>query len=250
MSELENKFLLLSDVDDTVLGNDAATKRLAEYLANECKHELIIAYASGRFFDSIKNDVENTDLPEPVYIIGGVGSDIRSFASCELDPGWIQRISKDWSARQIRELFADVDQLQLQPESGQSDFKVSYFYPNATQEQLDNLQQRLSGVGIQANLIYSSNKDLDFLPANVDKGTAGCYVAERLNIPQRRIISAGNSGNDKTLMAHGFHGIVVGNADTDLRELAVNNDQIYVSDKNHADGVVDGLRHWLSILED
>lgn len=248
MSEFNHKFLLVTDVDDTVLGDAAATKRLAEYLADECQHEVLIAYASGRFFDSLKHDVDNTDLPEPAYIVGGVGSDIRAFTTCESESEWIERMSKNWSAQRIRELFADHDELHLQPEPTQSDFKVSYFYPGANQEKLNALQQRLADIGIQANVIYSSNRDLDFLPENVDKGTAGRYVADRLRIPMRRVMSAGNSGNDKTLMTQGFHGIVVGNADADLRDLANGSNRIYVSDQSHADGVIDGLRHWLNIL--
>ena len=249
MSKSKQPVLFISDVDDTLLGEPAATRRLAHYLADECAHELMIAYASGRFFDSLKHDIENTDLPQPTYIIGGVGSDIRPFATGLSDEEWMRRMSDNWSAETIRMNLADIEGLEIQPKADQSDFKVSYYYRDATAEQLDQLRDRLAEAGIRAQLIYSSKRDLDFLPENVNKGTAGCYLAQKLDIPLKRVISAGNSGNDITLMQHGFHGIVVGNADAELRALAKDNDKIYVSAKTHADGVVDGLRYWLKSFD-
>lgn len=247
MSDSSHRFLLLSDLDDTLLGDDPALRRFHDYFQAHCAKDVAVAYASGRFYESIRRDVRSTELPNPQFVIGGVGSDLRSFPEGEPDTEWIGRMSEGWSAERVRELFAGNDSLCLQSEDSQSDFKVSYLFPGARQEHLDRLRSHLEEAGIRANLIYSSNRDLDFLPAGVDKGTAGLFVAEHLGIPPERVISAGNSGNDMTLLGHGFKGIVVANAHRELRE-AARKSNTYQSPERHAAGVQDGLEHWLKRL--
>ncbi|MFP4069335.1 MAG: HAD-IIB family hydrolase [Opitutales bacterium] len=244
MSNTSNRYLLISDVDDTLLGDDLALLRFQDFFAEHCADEFLLAYASGRFYDSILEDVHTTELPEPCYIIGGVGSEIRSLPDGEPDGEWQQRMSENWSAARVREIFESNDHLALQPEESQSEFKVSYLYPGATRDHLDRLRNRLAEAGIEANVIYSSNRDLDILPKGVDKGSAGKFVAERLGIPPEHVITAGNSGNDIPLLGHGFKGIIVANAHLELREVG-KQVHAYQSPERHADGVRDGLEHWL-----
>jgi hypothetical protein len=72
------KFLLVSDLDDTLLGDQAALERFCEYRVL-LGLRLAIAYASGRFFESVSEDVRTTPLPEPIAVLGGVGSQISSY---------------------------------------------------------------------------------------------------------------------------------------------------------------------------
>ena len=65
---------------------------------------------------------------------------------------------------------------------------------------------------MRADLIDSSNRDLDVLPAGVSKGSAAKYLAGRWSIPKSRVIVAGDSGNDESLFVQRFPGIVVANA--------------------------------------
>jgi hydroxymethylpyrimidine pyrophosphatase-like HAD family hydrolase len=106
-----------------------------------------------------------------------VGSEIRSYPEGELDQKWIERISAKWSAKQVREILEDEMDLELQPEEFQSDFKVSYFLHGASQKQLERFQAKLFDAGVNASVIYSSDRDLDFLPGGVNKGTAAAFIA-------------------------------------------------------------------------
>ena len=242
-------YLLISDLDDTLLGDDQALRRFHDFYQAECVDMLGLIYASGRFADSIRNDVLTTDLPEPLYIIGGVGSEIRRFEDDSGVAEWEEQISENWSAETVRETLADMDTIKLQPEENQSPFKVSYLYPNATPDHLDEIRERLSAAGLNINLIYSSRRDLDVLPGGVDKGTAAEFIAHHLGVLNGQVLTSGNSGNDITLMEHEFHGIVVANAHDDLRECADGNHRIHQSTREYADGVRDGVRYWLNRLE-
>ena len=247
MRTAEKEYLLISDLDDTLLGNGDALRRFRNYYESECADFVKLVYASGRFADSIREDIEAGDLPPPAYIIGGVGTEIRTYPDNRIAEEWEEAMSAKWSAETVRRTLEPVEGITLQPESEQSAFKVSYWYPDATPEQIDRLHGQLGEAGLETTIIYSSGEDLDVLPYGVDKGSAAEFVAHQLGYSNHRVITAGNSGNDVALLGRGFHGIVVANAHGRLRELAGEH-QAYLSPKEHAAGVEDGLRHWLNRL--
>jgi sucrose-6F-phosphate phosphohydrolase len=239
--------ILISDLDDTLLGDDDALARFAEFV-HDCPKTIGFVYASGRFCKSFEQDIANTPLPEPIAMIGGVGSEIRSYPGNLVNQHWIERISKNWSAQQVRAILKNEPGLELQPEENQSDFKVSYYFRDASGRQIDELKSRLNLAGIETSVIYSSNRDLDFLPGDVNKGTAASFLVEDLGLDRQRIVVAGNSGNDARMFEHGFYGIVVDNARDDLKQFASDN-RVHLSRFAYADGVRDGLQHWLRQLK-
>lgn len=238
--------LLISDLDDTLLGDSAALQRFADYYST-VQHRVAIVYASGRFFESACHHVQTTDLPEPLALIGGVGSEIRRFPDGEPDSQWIERMSDHWSAERVRELLASEPDLQLQPEDAQSEFKVSYFFDHAKPEQLERLKTVLREGGIHSSVIYSSERDLDFLPEGVDKGSAATFLAQQLDFDTNRVLVAGNSGNDSRLFEHKFWGVIVANAHPELKRYRTD-PRVYLSSMQRADGVRDGLEHWLTVI--
>jgi hydroxymethylpyrimidine pyrophosphatase-like HAD family hydrolase len=100
----------------------------------------------------------------------------------------------------------------------------------------------MAALGQSATLVYSSNRDLDVLPADVHKGAAAAFLARTWNIDPRRIIVAGDSGNDATMFQMGFRGVVVANAQPELRALVGR--YIYHAEQAYAAGVLEGVRHW------
>lgn len=247
MNTGHKQYLLVSDLDDTLLGDRSALRRFNDYYHSDCADLLSVVYASGRFVESIRSDVLERDLPEPKYIIGGVGSEIRSYPDNEILNDWEEAMASNWSADTVVRTFENDDTLMLQPDSAQSAFKVSYCYPNATQDHLERLRKRLIEAGLKVNMVYSSREDLDILPHGVDKGSATEFIAHRMGFRNHQVITAGNSENDAALLDRGFHGIVVANAHTQLHDL-VRKYHAYQSPEKHAAGVADGLRHWLRRL--
>lgn len=240
------ELLLISDLDNTLLGDAEALDRFGRHFA--ALHERVaIVYASGRFFESIRKDVETTSLPAPLAVIGGVGSEIRSFPGGQLNVTWAERISNNWSAEQVQSVLADEGRLELQPKHSQSAFKVSYFLPGASPDELDDLQAKLRAAGLQTSLIYSSERDLDFLPRGANKGTAAAFVASQLGFAHDRVLVAGDSGNDTKMFEHDFRGIIVSNAHEELKRFA-DKPRVYLSPDARADGVRDGLTHWMGKL--
>ena len=96
---------------------------------------------------------------------------------------------------------------------------------------------------IRAELVYSSQRDLDVLPLGCNKGTAAEYVAHYLGFESSEVIVCGDSANDIAMFDYGFAGVVVGNAHPELK--ALDDPLVYQSTFDYAKGVLDGIRYWL-----
>jgi mannosylfructose-6-phosphate phosphatase len=239
---MEATYLIVSDLDGTLLGDEKALRGFAEW-ADSRRDFVQLAYASGRLFESVKESIETKPLPVPDAIIGAVGTNIYAYPSGELFVAWHRQIGNDWNAERVRDILSDFQGLQLQPEDCQARYKVSYYYHDADAEDIQRLRRRLKEAAIEAEVIYSSKRDLDVLPAGADKGAAVVFLARTWNLDHKNVIVCGNSGNDRSMFEHGFRGIVVANAHHELRRL--NRPDVYHAERPFAAGVVEGLHHWL-----
>ncbi|HLU48981.1 MAG TPA: HAD family hydrolase [Planctomycetota bacterium] len=238
-------YLLITDVDDTVLGDDPALERFTKFF-DAVRDRLGIVYASGRFARSVEVSIRAHRMPEPLAVIGGVGTELLRYPTFDAINDWPARIARAWDADVVRQIFARERDLEPQPPECQSDYKVSYFLRDASDARLEDLRERLRAAGLETALIYSSARDLDVLPAGVDKGAAAAFLASEWSYAPEHVCVSGNSGNDAALFEHGFRGIVVANAHEELKAVARDH-RAFIAPAPFADGVREGLRHWLEI---
>jgi hydroxymethylpyrimidine pyrophosphatase-like HAD family hydrolase len=81
------------------------------------------------------------------------------------------------------------------------------------------------------------------LPAGVHKGSAAAFLVAKWGLRTEQVVVCGDTGNDKSMFMRGFRGVVVGNAQPELK--ALQSPDVYHSERTHADGVLDGIEHWL-----
>ena len=236
------RYLLIADVDDTILGDDNALREFASWASNHT-HLLMIAYNSGRFIDSIMRSVHTTDMPTPRAVVGGIGTEIQLWPEGRGFEAWMTSRARGWNRERIRTALSKVPRLREQPQETQSPFKVSYFLPEASPDELEDLRVELASRDIEADYVYSMDLDLDWLPKGINKGSAARHLAEHLGFDEDHVIVAGNSGNDVHLFQEGYRGVVVGNAEPELR--TVSRSRNYFAQSGYAAGVLEGLQHWL-----
>jgi sucrose-6-phosphatase len=237
-------FLIVTDLDSTLVGND---KYLEDFNRLFTKHRESygskLVYATGRSL-KLYQDLESTyDLLPPDRLITSVGSEIYT-ANKQLDTDWAAQLSEDWNVELVRVITSKYKQLQPQSDSEQGPFKVSFLLQPQHKAVLDSVNQELKDKKIKAQIIYSSNKDVDVLPEKSGKGKALSYVREALGMSCDRTVACGDSGNDISLFAENIFGIIVGNARSELREWYELNQRsnLYLARTNCAAGILEGLR--------
>ncbi len=239
------RFLFITDLDNTLVGNQQATTALLHRLLL-IRTELYVVYATGRSFASACALKAEQQLLEPDYWVTGVGSEI--YYQGELDRSWSTRLSAQWDRAGIAQLLTNYPDLLPQPDAEQNPWKLSYFLrPGATSAILAELERQLADFA--AKLIFSSGQDVDILPRLGDKGLACTYLRQRLEMPLDRTVVCGDSGNDISLFQQGTLGIIVGNAQPELLAWyqQYGTPQHYLADAPCAWGILEGLQQfgWL-----
>ena len=113
------------------------------------------------------------------------------------------------------------DVMSSQPDAYQHAQKSSWYLHDADTATLTSIEERLAAAGIEARLVYSSNRDLDILPAGVDKGAALSWLCRQLGLSHDDVVVAGDTNNDRSMFdLPGVRGIVVGNALPELQAIA------------------------------
>lgn len=240
--------LFSTDIDGTVHdGADAAARFAAFWLqTRRIPSPPLLVYNTGRSLDDTLSLIRRTALPAPDFIIAGVGTEIYNCANEQILTNWHQELAVGWDLDKVKRVILEqIEGIEAQPPECQNPFKCSWFWHDRDTADLDRLCQLLQETGLDAQVIYSSSRDLDILPQKANKGNAIHWLVQWLGIPLEQVVVAGDSGNDASmLLLEGVTGILVGNAEEALLEAAAAGNPIRVSG-SCADGVINALRPML-----
>ncbi|MFB2917056.1 sucrose-phosphate phosphatase [Aerosakkonema funiforme] len=244
------KFLFVTDLDNTLVGDDEALEKLNQLLSqHRQEHGTKIVYATGRSLALYRQLLTENQLLEPDALIAAVGTEIYySDREDEPDPVWSAQLSVGWNRDVVVATGANFADIVPQPTSEQRPFKVSYFVTErAAEEVIPRLESLLKERGVDAQSIYSGSKDLDILPRNSNKGLAVQFLRQQWGIEATRTVVCGDSGNDIALFSVGEpRGIIVGNAQPELRQWLKANpaEYRYLAKADCAGGILEGLYHF------
>ncbi len=242
--------LLSTDLDGTILGSAESVARFkAAWESIPQSRRPILCYNTGRLVANVVALMNEAALPRADYVLGGVGTQAFDVATGQELPGFQARFAQGWSLELVeRTLEREFPAVQRQPPEFLHPYKSSWFLQAATPETLAAIERRLQEVGVDAVLVYSSQRYLDVLPRHASKGKALIWLAQHLGVHPRAIAVAGDSGNDSSMFRiQGVRGILVENAQPELIEAALGTDT-YSANGILAEGVMDGLRHY-GVLE-
>ncbi|SMB24193.1 Sucrose-phosphate phosphatase [Sterolibacterium denitrificans] len=234
--------MLVSDIDNTLIGDRHSLTRLIEVLRTSGR-QLGFAVATGRSLESTLSILRQWRVPRPDALITSVGSEIHYGRTMLPDNGWIRHIRHRWRRDALADLLTGIPGLILQQPENQREFKLSYLVDPASMPPLRALYKLLQGEGLHANLIYSHQAYLDVLPIRASKGQAVRYLAYKWGLPLRNFLVAGDSGNDAEMLVGDTLGVVVANHSPELQKFR-GLEQIYFASNRHAAGILEGMAHY------
>lgn len=271
---MTDRLLICTDLDRTLLpnGSQPESKNARSYFENlVARSEVTLAYVSGRHRSLVEQAILEYQLPLPDFVVGDVGTTIYRVGSeqeWELQTAWELEIAKDWGGKNHTDLMlllADFQQLQLQEQTKQNNFKLSYYTSLKIEKKpmLEAIGKRLSDSGVRASLVWSIDEEaevglLDVLPERATKFHAVEALMKQCGFESDNTVFCGDSGNDIEVLVSSIPGVLVANSQLEVqllaRELANKNNQasqLYLAqggfmgmNGHYAGGILEGVAHY------
>ncbi|MDB5100545.1 MAG: spp [Cyanobacteria bacterium RYN_339] len=239
---MPSRKLLVTDIDGTLVGDPDATRRLAEVLAALREH-VILAYATGRTLRQCEDLAANPHVIQPDVWVTEVGAAIR-YADEGPDEAWRAKMAETWHRETVVQVVAGWPELTPQSAIADGPFKVPFqIAPHDAALVLPKLAAQLLEAGTPARLVYSSQRDLDIIPAAAGKGPAVQHLARRFGLGLEDVLTCGDSANDRDMLVLGGPAVAVANAHAELTESGLPG-TVLRARAGFADGVVEALRHY------
>lgn len=244
------RFVLVTDLDDTLIGDNDATLSLNEHLL-ELREQFYLIYATGRSFDSVAHLMgffqllTHQSLLTPDYLIASVGTMIYHRSYAEL--GWQKHIDRDWDREKIAKALENFPGLLNQPDREQNPWKLSFnLWGEDHKLTVNKIQRRLLELGLNCNTIFSRQNNLDIVPTYANKGLGILWLKQKLGITNLPTLVCGDSGNDISMYEQGFLGVIVKNAQPELLDWYQQNrpSQVFLSSRSYAWAILDGLQSY------
>lgn len=257
--------LLVSDLDDTMIGDDAATAAFRDYWETQAlTRGSLLVYNTGRAVDKFQELCQQKQhcLAMPDVLMSSVGTKVYNWqhGTWVEDKQYASRLDHEWKLDTVREATyaalaaAGREKMHFRPPEEQNDHKVTCGVHVDVMDQVQQqISEKLAEDGVEARLILSGKGDwrfLDIVSINAGKLQALEFVRQKYGFAHDRTIACGDSGNDKDMLSGQNLAIVVGNAQPDLlqwvndTQLSVQKDRarLLVTTAHMAYGILEGLQ--------
>jgi mannosylfructose-6-phosphate phosphatase len=246
------KWTLASDVDGTLTGDREALDRLVPRLRRKrAAGALYLVVSTGRRLEQVIQGVADEGLPEPDAVICQVGTEIYLPPLGEQSApmsAWRERLLARYSRGEAVAFLEGIEGLVMQPDVYNTELKTSCYLDQCPDPEgaAATIVQRVEPQADRYQVVWSSGRDLDILPAASGKGKAIRFLIEQQGLDAERVVVAGDTGNDASMFVEFDHGVVVANAQPELLQLAreLGEGRVYCAGLPHAGGVEEGLEHY------
>jgi sucrose-6F-phosphate phosphohydrolase len=237
--------LFASDLDGTLLGKaDAALRFTATWERLSKKQRPLLCYNTERVVDDARAALNAWGLPTPDFMLTGSGTTVLDERKGKRLKDFSDVVWEGADLKAAERIVAEQTEAARKPERYQGRFKLTWWWHDASPEDVHALEEALKEAKLDLRVVYRDQRDLDILPQIANKGYALRWLLRHVDIRNRDVVVAGDSGIDTVMFTlRGVRGIVVENAQPELLEGILGRD-VYQAREPFADGVLEGLKHF------
>lgn len=235
------RFVLATDLDGTFLGGSEEDRRRLYGWIEDNRETVGLIFVTGRDPEFIGKLCRERGVPWPDYAVGDVGTTIAAVSS-ETGVAPIAHLEEEIAARwanagdKVRARLEGHPGLTLQP----TDFRYRVSYD------LDAEAFDLSACRIVEEMghqwLISDNRYFDVLPDGVSKGPSLRRLVEHLAIEPHRVLCAGDTLNDLSMLECGLPAVAVGNSEPSLIERVLHLEHLHMAQAHGAAGILEAIR--------
>lgn len=236
----ERRFVLATDLDGTFLGgSEADRRRLYDWIEGE-RATIGLIFVTGRDPDFILELCEKRGLPWPEFVVCDVGTSIAGVAP-ETGVTPIRALEADiarrWGGKgdEVRDALDGHPGLTLQP----TDFRHRVSYDLDADAFCASAQDKVERLGL--DWLISDNRFFDVLPRGVSKGPSLKRLIAHLGVPEERVLAAGDTLNDLSMLECGLPAVAVGNSEASLIDRVAPLDHVYKARAHGAAGIMEAI---------
>jgi sucrose-phosphate synthase len=233
--------LIITDLDNTLTGDDAALAEFTELIRN---HDHIgFGIATGRRLDDALNLIKQLNLPKPDVLNTAAGTQLHYGEKLTPDVSWQKQIGYAWKPKEIRELLDAIPGLFLQAAENLSEFKISYEIDPEIAPSVTEIKKKMRAAGLRATVNLSLQIYLDIVPVRGGADLSLRHLLYKWGFSPDKVLVAGDSGNDIGMLLGRTLGVVVANYSPELERLR-NQPRIYFAQGAHARGIIEGIEYY------
>lgn len=233
--------LIVTDLDNTLTGDDESLERFKELITSQ--KNIGFGIATGRRLDSAMYMIEQLGLPQPDLIDTDAGTQLHYGAELTPDRSWQKSIGYAWKPEEICGVLDDVEGLYRQSDEHQSEFKISYELDMKKGPSVSKIKKMLREAGVRARVLLSLGMFIDIIPVRGGSDYSMRHVLWKWGFAPEHVLVAGDSGNDAGMLLGRTLGVVVGNHSKELNRLK-KRPRVYFAEASHAAGILEGIEYY------
>lgn len=234
--------LIITDIDDTLIGDEEALERFKELLNNRDEN-VAFGIATGRTLESARQVIDEYNIPMPNIFITSVGTEINYDEDMIEDETWRRYLDYYWNPGKITDVLDSIPGLIKQPDENQRKYKISYDIDFKKSPRVREIRKIVRNNKLKVNMIFSHQAYLDILPIRASTGLAARYLSIKWDIPEDKILAAGDSGSEEEMLRGNTLGVIVSNYSRELKKLK-GQPRIYFAENACAGGILEGIEHY------
>lgn len=242
----DKAFVLATDLDGTFLGGSEADRRSLYRWIEASRGTVGLIFVTGRDPAFIGELCSSGEAPWPDYVVGDVGTTVAAVVPNAADPirpiaALEAEIAALWadSGARVREALAGAPGLAAQDTAFRH--RLSYDM-DPDRFRAEEAAAAIAALGLDS--LVSDNRYFDVLPPGVSKGPTLRRLLDHLNVDPTRVLAAGDTMNDLSMLESGLNAVAVGGAETELLERVGALRSVYKAKGVGAAGIAEAIAHF------